>query len=63
MGGEGEAVGESPHVRIDHNAHVLVERVPQHDVGRLPPDAGEVGQLLHRLRHAAMARIVLLLLR
>ena len=32
----------------------LTEAIPQNDAGRLPPDAGQLDQLLHRLRNLAV---------
>jgi hypothetical protein len=49
--GQPQPVADARHVRVDDHAHVLPERVAQHDVGRLAPDAGELRELVHRLRH------------
>jgi len=41
------------HVRVDADVLQALEGQDQHEVGRLPPDARQRQQLLHRARHAA----------
>ena len=44
---------QAGHVRVDGDADVGAERVPEYDVSRLAPHAGEGGQLIHRPRDLA----------
>jgi hypothetical protein len=50
--GDADPVRDPQHVAIDRQAR-NAERVTQHDVGRLPPDAGQVDQGVHARRHFA----------
>ena len=48
-----EPVRDAMDVRVDADVLLTLERQDQHEVGRLPADAGQRQQLLHRARHAA----------
>jgi hypothetical protein len=50
---EPEPPRHAPDVRVHRDAHVGVERVAEHHVGRLAPHAGEGGQRVHVGRHPA----------